>query len=272
MQEKKCLYLDPKFGMAGDMFSAALISAGVSEESMLWVLKLAAGYIGSEDIKIHRETRNKVPGIRLDMNLKNNEHSINAHTAKSFLEKILHKAEISSPYSEFALGAMDILTQAETEAHSGETGKQISLFINHHHHTPHLHEAQDIIIDIAGAAWGLKELNVDLDAIYCLSPVFLGGGNIRFSHGELSVPAPATKAVIKKYAIPEQMGPVEKELLTPTGASLLAAMVPEYIDRAVALEKLGLLQSVHGVGYGTLDFSKTLNAANGLFVYLVEKL
>ena len=94
-----------------------------------------------------------------------------------------------------------------------------------------LHEAQDILIDVVGAAVGLQYLGVDLAQVICLSPVRVGGGFITFSHGRLPVPAPATRTILEKHGVPYAAGPVEQKLLTPTGAALLAALEPEFRPR-----------------------------------------
>ncbi|HIC87859.1 MAG TPA: tRNA (N6-threonylcarbamoyladenosine(37)-N6)-methyltransferase TrmO [Anaerolineae bacterium] len=116
-----------------------------------------------------------------------------------------------------------------------------------HRHTndvPALHEAQDILIDLVGAAWGLQALGVDLTRVVCLSPVQVGGGWVDSSHGRLPVPAPATAAILRRYAIPFAPGPVEAELLTPTGAAILAALRPTFQPR-------GQVELVlHQVGFG----------------------
>jgi len=93
----------------------------------------------------------------------------------------------------------------------------------HDNEDSYLHEAQDIIIDISGAVMGMQLLNIDTNAILTES-LSVGNGEIVFSHGKLSVPAPATKNILNKYKIPFTMGPVDKELCTPTGASILAAL------------------------------------------------
>ena len=50
----------------------------------------------------------------------------------------------------------------------------------------------------------------------------LGGGWVETEHGRLPVPAPATTALLE--GVPSYGGPVEAELVTPTGAALLATI------------------------------------------------
>ena len=126
-----------------------------------------------------------------------------------------------------------------------------------------LHEAQDIILDVTGAAWGLQALNVDLDTITCLSPVQVGGGTTEMtSHGRLHAPAPATEAILREYRIPYAPGPVEAELLTPTGAAILAALTPIFLSRESGTPA-GICV---GAGLGQRDFGRA--HSNALRLYL----
>ncbi len=114
-----------------------------------------------------------------------------------------------------------------------------------------LHEAQDILIDIVGAAVGLEYLRVDMNSIVSLSPVAFGGGYINFSHGTLRVPPPAVMAILRSYRIPVVSGPVDIELLTPTGASLLSGLKPSWMCRDLFNKKMmdGIIDEMK-VGYG----------------------
>jgi uncharacterized protein (DUF111 family) len=87
-------------------------------------------------------------------------------------------------------------------------------------------------------------------------PVRVGGGRTGpTSHGRLPVPAPATAAILEQHAIPYQPGPIEAELLTPTGAAILAALSPAFIER----EQATVSFSRAGVGLGHRVFSGQLN-------------
>ena len=79
----------------------------------------------------------------------------------------------------------------------------------------HLHEvgALDSIIDIVGAVFALEWAGVD--QVIC-SPLNVGGGMVHSAHGLFPVPAPATLKLLG--TAPVYSGPVQKELVTPTGA------------------------------------------------------
>jgi uncharacterized protein (DUF111 family) len=251
-RKTKQLIIDPEFGMAGDMFSAAILSA----------MSMAAEPLGGAAIKVVHEMRSGTEGVFLNISLTNNEGSIDADRALSYLEETIERAGITQPYADFAVHAITILTEAEYEAHQEEHDRA-----HHHYHTPHLHEVQDIIIDLAGAAKGLELLSVDMDAVTCLSPVMVGGGTIRFSHGELPAPAPATAHIIHQYQFPVEAGPVNRELLTPTGAAILAALQPRFASR-IGFSFPQTEKSMTGTGFGSMKLSPRLKKANALSIVI----
>ncbi|MEA3407620.1 MAG: tRNA (N6-threonylcarbamoyladenosine(37)-N6)-methyltransferase TrmO, partial [Chloroflexota bacterium] len=127
-----------------------------------------------------------------------------------------------------------------------------------------LHEAQDILLDVMGAAKGLEFLGASVEDVICLTPVSVGGGEVRFSHGTLPVPAPAVTAILKGHRIPHVAGPVDAELLTPTGAALLAALQPRWRPREMGAPGEVVWQ---GLGLGT----KELEPINGLRLALGKR-
>ncbi|MCT4589232.1 MAG: LarC family nickel insertion protein [Carboxylicivirga sp.] len=226
------LYIDPTGGIAGDMFAAALISAGADEARMLNAMKLAAEKIGTATI---RSSLTLDKACRLHIDIKHNDGHLSGHKAYHLLEDIFAELKIEEAYQKFGFKALQILVEAEIKAHKENTFLTDHIHAHHHHHDDgsdhhhehhedaYLHEAQDILIDITGAVMGLQLLNAPTEA-FLLAPVSFGGGHITFSHGHLPVPAPATKIIFDKHDLPGEMGPIEKELCTPTGSAILAAL------------------------------------------------
>jgi uncharacterized protein (TIGR00299 family) protein len=105
----------------------------------------------------------------------------------------------------------------------------------------HFHEvgADDAIADIVGAALLVDDLGVES---IVTTPVAAGGGEVSMSHGTYPVPTPAVAYIAGEADWELVGGPAETELLTPTGAAVLA----QFADGVDSLPSL----SVESVGYG----------------------
>jgi uncharacterized protein (DUF111 family) len=103
------------------------------------------------------------------------------------------------------------LAQAEAKAH-GKTIAQV-----------HFHEvgAIDSIVDILSVAVCLDDLNVTETVLRSLNE---GYGTVRCQHGILPIPVPAVANICSAYGIEMQFCDIEGELITPTGAAILAAL------------------------------------------------
>jgi len=112
----------------------------------------------------------------------------------------------------------------------------------------HFHEvgADDAIADVVGVCLLLNDLGVDR---VVTGPVAVGGGEAEMSHGTYPVPAPAVVNIAAAADWSVRGGPIEAELLTPTGAAILAHL-------AEGVETLPSM-SVESSGYGAggWDFS-----------------
>ena len=106
----------------------------------------------------------------------------------------------------------------------------------------HLHEvgAIDAIVDIVGACCGLRRLGVE--AIRC-SQLNVGSGRVSTAHGVLPVPAPATAHLLRGAPV-YAAGP-EAELVTPTGAALVAVLADGFGPWPA--------MKVSAIGYGAGD-------------------
>ena len=252
----KKLYIDPTGGFAGDMFSAALISAGADEKKMIKAMEYAASKIGKATIKTEKTHDD---ATRLIIDIKHDHNHLPGHDAKHLILHIFEELQIKENFMYFGMVALQNLIDAEIKAHKEHTfltdhhhGHSHSHDHGHHHHhhdepEAFLHEAQDILIDITGAVYGLYLLNTDPQAILT-SPVSYGGGMITFSHGTLKVPAPATQNMIDKFELPVKEGPVNFELFTPTGAAILSALNPELSNNKLKDNNISI-----GTSRGTKD-------------------
>jgi uncharacterized protein (TIGR00299 family) protein len=108
----------------------------------------------------------------------------------------------------------------------------------------HFHEVGgvDAIGEVCGVALALEDLRID--RVVC-SPLPVGRGFVEAAHGRLPLPAPATLALLE--GAPLHGVESETELVTPTGAALVAALADGYGP----LPRL-TLEAV-GYGAGTRD-------------------
>jgi len=127
----------------------------------------------------------------------------------------------------------------------------------------HLHEtgAPDTLVEIIGSAYLLEKLGALKREIEVFStPVSVGMGSIDISHGTVPVPAPATLEILKE--MPFKFGPINGELATPTGVSLLKGLAPSFITNYSDVE---FIPRHIGYGFGKRKYhGKYLNVVRAL--------
>jgi len=115
--------------------------------------------------------------------------------------------------------------------------------------------ADDAIADVVGSAL----LIADLDPETVLTtPVAVGGGEATFSHGTYPVPTPAVTEIAEQADWEIQGGPLESELLTPTGAAILA----EFATGVETIPPIEVTDS--GYGAGSRDTGQRPNVLRAL--------
>jgi hypothetical protein len=107
----------------------------------------------------------------------------------------------------------------------------------------HFHEvgAVDSIVDIVGACIGLEQLGKPR---VLASAVTEGIGWVRCAHGRFPLPAPATLAILGERGVPLTQCDEPNELVTPTGAALLA----EFVESFGPMQSLVARRIGHGLG------------------------
>jgi uncharacterized protein (TIGR00299 family) protein len=146
-----------------------------------------------------------------------------------------------------ALAVFEMLGEAEASVHG--TGLADT----------HFHEvgADDAIADVVGTALLLDDLDPER---VVTTPLSTGGGEVSMSHGTYPVPAPAVIEIAERADWSLRGGPVDRELLTPTGAAILAH-VAEGVE---TLPDLRVTASGYGAGGYDLDpYPNVLRAVVG---------
>ena len=200
-------WLDCSAGVSGDMLLGALVDAGAE----LAVLQQAVDRIGVEPVRLERSTvvRAGVGACKVDVVVDEGPRT----RTWSDVRDLLERADLAEPVRATALDVFARLAAAEAGVH--RTSPE----------DVHFHEvgALDAIADVVGAAAGLDALGLTQ---VTAGPVVLGSGTTRGAHGPLPVPPPAVLALL--HGAPVLAGPVAKEMTTPTGAAVLAAVVSAY--------------------------------------------
>ena len=198
-------YFDCFSGISGDMALGALLDAGLSLDALraeLAKLDLPGWRLDSE-----RGMRSFLAGTRALVHAP--EQATHRHL--SDVRAILDASSLSQQVQRQSLAVFTRLAEAEGRIH-GVPAEQV-----------HFHEvgALDAIVDIVGVVAGLALLGVD--HVYA-SALPLGSGWARAAHGRLPVPAPATLALLSAVGAPLTADDTPGELVTPTGAALLAEL------------------------------------------------
>ena len=269
----KILYLECGTGISGDMTVAALLDLGADQEKLLKVLEGIPGHGFKAQI-----SRVKKSGIECcDFNVifdeehdghdhdmeylyghleGEGEHSAHAHshdhdhehhhdhghhhdhdhghghhhhhTGMREIRDIIGNLEMTEGARDLALRIFEILAQAESEAH-GVPADEV-----------HFHEvgAIDSIVDIVAAAVCFDDLGIRNVAVTGIAE---GSGTVRCQHGILQVPVPAVANIAKAHRLPMRFTSRKGELVTPTGAAIVAALMTrgELPERFV-IERTGL--------------------------------
>lgn len=150
------------------------------------------------------------------------------HRGMPEIQQIIESADISDKAKATALRIFDILARAEAEAH-GVDIKDV-----------HFHEvgAVDSIVDIVAVAVCLDNLDItDVIVPYMCE----GMGTVRCQHGILPIPVPAVANIVQMNNLNLRLVHVRGELVTPTGAAIVAAVKSsEVLPPQFKIKKIGV--------------------------------
>src|SRR5713101_5439558 len=213
-------YLDCHSGISGDMFLGAMLDAGFPLETLRQTLTglSVSGY----ELKLEQFQDKGVRGARFDVTLAEQEQP-----ARHFSDivSLLQAATLPARVRERAIAIFRCLAEAEAVVH-GSTLEEV-----------HFHEvgAIDAIVDIVGAVLAVETLGIE--TLYA-SALPLSSGHVKTAHGLLPVPAPATLEILRRVAAPWKPCAAEGELVTPTGAAILATLA-RFETPAIAIDRVG---------------------------------
>lgn len=222
----KLAYLDAFSGISGDMTLGALVHLGVP----IQVLRdtAAALRLGDVDVTAATQERNGIRCIKVSV-VDREQDRRHGHRTYTDICALLDGASLAATVRERARAIFRVLAEAEGRVH-GAAPEAV-----------HFHEvgAVDSLVDIVGAAVGFDHLGID--TLYA-SPLPLGRGSVRTEHGVLPVPGPATVELLRGW--PVRLLDGDAELVTPTGAAIVAALASPGPPPELRIT---------GVGYGCGD-------------------
>ena len=275
----KTLYLECYSGISGDMTVAALLDLGVDRAVLDRVLKSLK--VSGFETKISRVVKSGIDAcdfdVVLDKEHENHDHDMeylhghhhkghennhfydhnhahedeaehfhshehnHAHGAGSAQDRhhhehrgikeityIIEHSAMTENAKKIALRIFEILAEAESKAHNVPVDQV------------HFHEvgAVDSIVDIVSVAVCLD----NLDVTEVIVPVLCEGrGTVRCQHGILPIPVPAVANIVSANHLYLKMTEVEGELVTPTGAAIVAAVkTKDKLPETFEIQKIGI--------------------------------
>ncbi|MFC0215339.1 LarC family nickel insertion protein [Paenibacillus chartarius] len=233
----RILYFDCFSGISGDMSLAALVDAGADASYIEQELgKLQS--IEPFTLEWKRVNKRGISAMKLDVHI-DPEHPPTHHRHYSEIVRMIEKAGFSQRATALALAIFEKIGTAEGKIHGLPLDRV------------HFHEvgAIDSIADVIGVALAIDSLDVER---IVSSPVPLGSGTVHCDHGIYPVPAPATLEMMK--GLPIAPTPYQKEMTTPTGAGIIAAVVDEFSKGFPPM----IVESI-GYGAGTRDLPNQPN-------------
>lgn len=275
----KTLYLECYSGISGDMTVAALLDLGVDRAVLDRVLKSLK--VSGFETKISRVVKSGIDAcdfdVVLDKEHENHDHDMeylhghhhkghennhfydhnhvhedkaehfhshehnHAHGAGSAQDRhhhehcgikeityIIEHSAMNENAKKIALRIFEILAEAESKAHNVPVDQV------------HFHEvgAVDSVVDIVSVAVCLD----DLDVTEVIVPVLCEGrGTVRCQHGILPIPVPAVANIVNANHLYLKMTEIEGELVTPTGAAIVAAVkTKDKLPETFEIQKIGI--------------------------------
>jgi len=247
----KIAYFDCFAGASGDMILGSLLDAGLDVETL--IAELSKIPVHEYAVQAQKLVKKGITATKFDVELvhrgkKGHAHAQGDHShAHRHLADILHILEHSTLDDDVRKKSALIFTKL-AEAEAKIHGKSIQEI--------HFHEvgAVDAIVDIVGSVCALNLLGIE--KVYA-SRINTGTGTVECAHGTLPVPAPATLELLK--GIPVYSTGIEAELITPTGAAILATLAESFGPMpGMSVESIG-----YGAGFKDLPVANVLRVSIG---------
>ena len=233
------LFLDPVFGISGNMMLGLLLDLGAEPDALFAPLHALL----KEEFHVHRQqvSRNHIAATHVEI-APASPSAGDSHRHAAAIDALIAESPLPAPVKASSRRIFARLAEAEGNVHGVPPARV----------TFHEVGAVDSIVDIVGTCLGLHRLQIE--AIYC-GPLALGTGTVMSQHGLLPVPAPATAKLVE--GLPLTSLGCQAELTTPTGAAIIRTLATP-----VDALPLGVITRT-GYGAGTRDFPAHPNVLRG---------
>jgi uncharacterized protein (TIGR00299 family) protein len=240
----KLAYFDCFSGISGDMTLGALVDAGCSADQLR--SELQALQVPGWNLTTEKVWKNGMSATYVRVTTEDQQK----HRSLSTILAILKNSPLVPAVRDRASAIFQKLGEAEAHVHDAPIEKV------------HFHEvgAVDAIVDIVGACVGFHALGIER---FACSPLNVGGGTAQMAHGLLPVPAPATAKLLQ--GAPTFSNGVQRELVTPTGAAIIATLCDTYGPQPP------MTVSAIGYGAGTADLESQPNVVRIMIGESAEK-
>ena len=219
LMTQKVAYLDCHAGISGSMLLAALLDAGFSLDTLRQALSASAlhGYQLQYEAVLEKGIR----GSRFSMLLEEQE------STRTLADNIamFHTFAISPYARDTAVAIFQRLAAAEAVVQGIDVGAvQFELA-----------DVVKTMITIVGVALGMEELGITQ---FYASSLPLTTGHVQTRHGLSPVPLPVTLELLRQVEAPWKSCAVEGELVTATGAAILASLA-RFETPPMTIERVG---------------------------------
>ena len=189
------------------MILGALVALGVNKNEVVEQIKL----LDIAEFSIEFTTRDKsgIAAVHAEVILQKEK----THRHLRDIVKIINDSRLSDSVKNRAVEIFTRLAEAEAKVHGIDVNKV------------HFHEvgAMDAIVDVVGACIGFEMLKIER---FACSKIHVGSGFVKMAHGKFPVPPPAVTELLTE--IPIYSTEIEGELITPTGAAIIATVCEEF--------------------------------------------
>lgn len=217
----KTLYIDCAMGCAGDMLTAALLELHPDRDGFIARMNDALG--GKAVLSAKPDRKCGVMGTHVTVLINGDEEGEperhhHHHTSVAEITEFIDTVPLADEVKDNAKAVYTHIAEAESRVHG------------HPIENIHFHEvgSLDALADVLSVCELMHELAPDK---VLASPVNVGSGFVKCTHGVLPVPAPATELILR--GVPIYSGQIKSELCTPTGAALLKHFVEAFVPLPV---------------------------------------